>query len=308
MKRRTVPMIVALLLPLLGPVTFFWMFNADEAEAAVVASADGASIHYEVQGAGEPTLVFVHGWSCDAGYWREQVAPFAAAHRVVALDLAGHGASGLERTDYTMAAFGADVVAVLAAEGIDDAILIGHSMGGPVVVEAALAAPQRVRGLIGIDNFQDMHAALTAEQIAGFAGAMQADFAGTVVPWVRSMFPADADPALVEQIAVDMAAAPPAVGISAIAHTLAWMGGGGSGRLPLLAVNLTTISGDRHPTDVAGNRTLVPGFALRLMTDTGHFPMLEKPGEFNGLLAEAIAEFNGEGAAPTAPGALRLEN
>ena len=242
-----------------------------------------------------PALVFVHGWSCDATYWREQVAPFAAAHRVVTVDLAGHGASGLERSDYTMAAFGADVVAVLAAEGIDDAILVGHSMGGPVVVEAALAAPQRVRGLIGVDNFQDMHATLTAEQIAGFAGAMQADFAGTVVPWVKSMFPADADPALVERIAVDMAAAPPAVGVSAISHTLEWMGGSGAERLPLLAVNLTTISSDLHPTDVEGNRALVPGFALRLMADTGHFPMLEKPDEFNGLLAEAVAEFGGEG-------------
>ena len=85
------------------------------------------------------------------------------------------------------------------------------------------------------------------------------------------------------------------------------MAGGGSARLPLLAVNLTTISGDRHPTDVEGNRTLVPGFAVRLMTDTGHFPMLEKPGEFNELLAEAVAEFAGAAEAPRAPGALQVE-
>ncbi len=278
---------------LAGLVALFGTIDARWAEAAVTPSADGTPIHYEVRGEGEPTLVFIHGWSCDGSYWREQIGPFAAAHRVVVLDLAGHGASGQERVDYTMAAFGADVAAVLAAERIDDAILVGHSMGGPVAVEAALAAPERVRGLIGIDNFQDLHATLSAEQIAGFVGAMRADFAGTVVPWVRSMFPADADSALVAQVAADMASAPPAVGISAISHTLAWMGGGGSERLPQLQVNLTTISGDRHPTDVARNRELVPGFAVRLMTGTGHFPMLEKPAAFNGLLAEAMADFAG---------------
>ena len=300
MEHKTVQMIVALALGCA-------MVGAFAAGAAETPSADGTPIHYEAQGAGEPALVFIHGWSCDGGYWRGQVGRFAAAHRVVTLDLAGHGASGLERTDYTMAAFGADVAAVLAAEGLDDAILVGHSMGGPVAVEAALAAPERVRGLIGVDNFQDMHASLTPEQIAGFIGAMRADFAGTVVPWVRSMFPADADSALVAQVSADMAAAPPAVGISAFAHTLAWMSGGGLERLPLLTVNLTTVSGDRHPTDVARNRELVPGFGVRLMVDTGHFPMLEKPSEFNGLLEAAIAEFADGSQAPAAPGGVWLE-
>ena len=304
MERKTVPMLWTLLA---GFAVLSWTIDAKWAAAAVTPSSDGTSIHYEVTGEGEPTLVLIHGWSCDATYWREQIAPFAASHRVVTVDLAGHGASGLERSDYTMAAFGADVVAVLAVEGIDGAVLVGHSMGGPVAVETALAAPQRVRGLIGIDNFQDLHATLTAEQIAGFAGAMEADFAGTVVPWVRGMFPADADSALVGQVAADMAAAPQAVGISAISHTLAWMGGGGVARLPLLTVSLTTISGDRHPTDVEGNRALVPGFAVRLMTDTGHFPMLEKPEAFNALLAEAVAEFADAALVPGAPVGPRLD-
>ncbi len=57
----------------------------------VVSSADGTPIAYESQGTGEPTLILVHGWSCDARYWREQVMHFAARHRVVTVDLAGHG-------------------------------------------------------------------------------------------------------------------------------------------------------------------------------------------------------------------------
>ena len=55
----------------------------------VVPSKDGTPISYEIHGAGEPTLVFVHGWGCDARYWSAQLPYFSKKHRVVTLDLAG---------------------------------------------------------------------------------------------------------------------------------------------------------------------------------------------------------------------------
>ncbi|MBN2128863.1 MAG: alpha/beta fold hydrolase [Sedimentisphaerales bacterium] len=96
----------------------------------VVLSRDGTPVSFEVHGAGEPTLVFVHGWCCDARYWRAQIPHFAKQHRVVTLDLAGHGHSGTARSQYSMQAFGEDVRAVTEAVGADHAILVGHSMGG----------------------------------------------------------------------------------------------------------------------------------------------------------------------------------
>jgi len=60
----------------------------------VVLSKDGTPISYEISGTGEPALLFVHGWSCDARYWRVQVPHFSKKHRVIILDLAGHGHSG----------------------------------------------------------------------------------------------------------------------------------------------------------------------------------------------------------------------
>ncbi len=119
-------------------------------------SSDGVTIAYEAWGKGLPAIVFVHGWSCDRTYWQDQIEFFAADRQVVAIDLAGHGESSMERTDYTIAAFGDDVAVVLERHGITDAILVGHSMGGPVVVEAALLVTDRVRGVIGVDNFQSM--------------------------------------------------------------------------------------------------------------------------------------------------------
>ena len=92
----------------------------------VVRSGDGVPLAFEVHGAGAPALVFVHGWSCDRSYWRGQLRPLAARYRTVAVDLAGHGESGLGRRAWTMAAFGEDVVAVVEQLGLVQLVLIGH--------------------------------------------------------------------------------------------------------------------------------------------------------------------------------------
>ena len=77
-----------------------------------VASSDGVMIHYDVAGQGDTALVFVHCWSGDRTYWSEMMKRFAGDYRVVAMDLGGHGESGLGRDDWTIPAFGADVAAV----------------------------------------------------------------------------------------------------------------------------------------------------------------------------------------------------
>src|SRR5437867_8235652 len=84
-----------------------------------------------------PALVFVHGWSCDSGYWKHQLDHFARNHQVVTLDLAGHGESGLDRENWTLQGFVEDLVAVVETLHLKKAVLIGHSMGGDVIIEAA---------------------------------------------------------------------------------------------------------------------------------------------------------------------------
>src|SRR5690606_25244475 len=96
------------------------------AREGFVPSKDGVRIAWTLRGDGPP-LVFVHGWSCDQAYWREQVDHFAEHHSVVTVDVAGHGKSGLGREEWTIASFGADVAAVLQELDLEGAILIGHS-------------------------------------------------------------------------------------------------------------------------------------------------------------------------------------
>ena len=116
----------------------------------IVLSKDNTPISYEVYGTGEPTLVFVHGWSCDSRYWRMQINHFAQKYRVVVLDLAGHGHSGMTRKCYFMRAFAEDVRAVTEAVDSKTVILVGHSMGGEIVARAAQLMPDRGMGIIGV--------------------------------------------------------------------------------------------------------------------------------------------------------------
>ena len=80
----------------------------DKTDIAI--SADGVPIHYKARGDGDIALVFVHGWCCNRSYWEKQLDHFAPHHRVVTIDLGGHGESGLKRESWSMAAFAGDVV------------------------------------------------------------------------------------------------------------------------------------------------------------------------------------------------------
>src|SRR6266542_552180 len=145
------------------------------AVSGTATSPDRIPIRYHAAGKGDPALVFVHCGGCERSFWDGQVAHFAAKHRVVALDLAGHGQSGAGRKDWTMPAFGQDVVSVVDALGLKRVVLIGHSLGGPVVLEAARRMPGRVAGLVLVDTLVDFEQRLAAEEMEKFLSALQAD-------------------------------------------------------------------------------------------------------------------------------------
>jgi len=132
--------LAALLLSML--MTSVWAGSAATNEK--VASIDGERIAYEVRGKGDLAIVLVHGWSCDRSYFQHQLESFSDRYIVVTPDLAGHGESTLGRENYTIALFGADVAAVVRKLDLKRVVLVGHSMGGDVVVAAARLLKGRV--------------------------------------------------------------------------------------------------------------------------------------------------------------------
>ena len=252
-----------------------------------VLSQDGTKINFLVVGKGEPTLVFIHGWSCDKSYWDDQVKTFSPKYKVVAIDLAGHGGSGITRKNYTIELFGEDVAAVVNKLQLSKVILIGHSMGGAVIIEAAKRLKGKVIGLVGADTYQSFKDDWTAEQKEGFLKSFKENFVVTAKGFVKSMFPKTADSTLVNKIADDMSSAPPEIAISAIRNlffydpipTLKEI------RLPIISINC-----DLYPVAIEENKKYVDSFTVKMMNGVGHFVMLEDKDKFNKLLQEGIDE------------------
>jgi pimeloyl-ACP methyl ester carboxylesterase len=254
-------------------------------ERRTCVASDGVPIVYSAAGSGQTALVFIHGGMADRTFFESQLATFADRYRVIALDLAGHGESGSNRKTWGMAQFGADVKAVADAEKLERVILFGNSLGGPAAIEAALLMPGRVIGVVGIDSFQDIghpdtpeYARLTADATRKRLEAMRSDYTGAMRQMMKLLFHADADPALVAAVERRMLR-------TSREATLAMLEGvegyDSSVRARLLSVPLRAINGDLWPTDVQRIRTVRPDFDAVVMPHTGHYPMLERPQEFN---------------------------
>jgi pimeloyl-ACP methyl ester carboxylesterase len=186
-------------------------------------SPDGVPIQYQVSGKGEPTVVLVHGWAFDHHVWDGQAPHLAARHRVVTLDLAGHGESGGSRAAWTMAAFGEDVKAVVEAVDAGEIVLVGHSMGGPVVLEAARRMPERVKGIVLVDTLLDVEERPPAPEIEAFAGQLQADYAKRVTQMASENLFAPATPTAVrERVLAHVTALPAGVSVAMLRQTWAY--------------------------------------------------------------------------------------
>jgi len=248
------------------------------------ASFDGVPIGYETSGQGTP-LVLVHGWACDRRVWDAQVPHFARTRRVVTIDLAGHGESGAGRADWTMGAFGEDVRAVVDALGLDQVVLVGHSMGGPVILEAAIRLPGRIAALVPVDSLQNVEPRTQPGDEEQFVQPFRADFAASARRFVARLFRPGTDPALVEQIAAGAAAFPAEAGTGILRHSWFY---DARPALRQLTMPIRAINGDLFRTNIEAARRYAPQFDVAFITGVGHYPMIEQPDRFNALLEQAV--------------------
>lgn len=260
-----------------------------EGAPLTIASEDGVPIRYRVYGQGEPALILIHGWAGDSSYWDQQLEFFRKRYTVVTLDLAGHGESGTARGDWSIAAFGADVAAVANRIPNLQLVLVGHSMGGPVALEATRRLKKRVIGIVGVDTFNNIGLPqLTPRELEQRLEPYRRDFATTTRDNVmQRFFKPTSDPNLIRRIADDMASEPPGIGIGAMIgmNYMNYSSALGDINVPLVAIN-----SDRLPTDVDRIRLHASTFRVKIMPGTGHFLMIEEAPRFNQLLEETIQE------------------
>lgn len=138
------------------------------------AVTDGSHIAYADVGEGAPTVVLIHGAFGDRSHYASQIAHLAGRHRVLALDLRGHGESDAPTDGFRVRDFARDVIAVCGAAGVDRAVLCGHSIGGAIALEVAADAPALVAGVVLLDGAVLFPAAVRAGQ-AAFMSALQTE-------------------------------------------------------------------------------------------------------------------------------------
>lgn len=286
------PVVIYTLRLVIFLVILIWTHKDVRAESIwphVVPSKDGTPISYEIQGTGEPTLVFVHGWSCDGRYWRAQLPHFSKNHRVVTLDLAGHGHSGAARSKYTMLAFGEDVRAVADAIGSNNLILIGHSMGGTVIAEAARLMPKRVMGLIGIDTLANIEYPMTRKELDQMAAPLKKNFRTGSRQFVKEMILPSTDARIRDWILADMSAAPPAVALSAMNELMSlYITGEAAKIFDEVRLPVVTVNADLWPINAEANRRHMLSFDAIVLKNADHFLMMNRAEEFNPALEKAI--------------------
>jgi pimeloyl-ACP methyl ester carboxylesterase len=254
-------------------------------------------IHHVVTGQGRPPIVLVHGFACAHSDWDAQVAHLSPRHQIVAVDLRGHGASPCAADECSIERYGADVAEVMRALALPPAVLVGHSMGCRVVVEAALQAPAHTAAIVVVDGSQ-------------FAPAMETTLKETFATpdgyavltrrWFQDMFTASSNPAVVATIIERAGHLPREIGEKVLLDMVRYDTGRltaslGSLRVPVMAIQTTYSNEKRERRSMSVGQTTpylemlracVPSVRIEVIPNTGHFPQIDEADRVSALLAE----------------------
>jgi len=232
----------------------------------------------------------VHGFACTGADWQAQVAHFGANHPTFAPDLRGHGATHARPEDCSIETYGSDIAALLEGKDLKGAVLIGHSMGCRVVLQACLNAPDRVAAIALIDgSFQGSRPPVKIEDYPNVARQM-----------FEQMFlaPSDLGTAIIER-ALRL---PATVGAALFPRMARWDAENmeralAAVKVPLLVIQSTYLNAERKRVALKAGETTpwldlvrrqAPQAQIEIIPDIGHFPQLEVPERVNELLSGLI--------------------
>ncbi len=284
MKKRNEPIIIF--------VTTVWLlfFPANLwAEPRSLTRPGGTTITYEVIGDAkkEETLLLVHCWSCNRGYWRNQIPDLARNYRVVTLDLPGHGDSPTKRERWTLQAVTEEIAAVVKELKLDKFIVVGHSMGGPLSLLLAAMMPGNVKGIVCVDTLHNVEFDFKSEDY----NMTEETFAKSLREFIPLMLHPESDKNLASWLVDQSLKTNRKVALSLLedfdrADFAAMMS---NAKVPIGCVNAVPYNEMSPKTEVDINRKY-GDFEVILMKNVGHYPMLERPEEFTELLKKAIRQ------------------
>lgn len=251
------------------------------------AKYDNGRVHYyDTGGKNKKALVLIHGWTCNADFWTASMGAFPG-YRVIAIDLPGHGQSDKPKTNYSMEYFAKSIDAVLKAAKVTQAVLVGHSMGTPVIRQFYRIYPQETLGLVIVDGPVKPYA--PRNQMETFLTPLRTNYKENATKMIDGMVTPVKTDSLKKTIRDGMLATPDYVGISAMYGMIddaIWTDD--QIKVPVLAI----LNGDRPwPPNTKDTFTSVaPNLEFQSWTGVSHFLMMEKPKEFNDAVRNFITK------------------
>jgi len=244
------------------------------------ATFEGKRVHYQMSGKGDEALIFIHGWTCSSEFWRGQTAAFSSVP-VIAVDLPGHGQSDKPQTDYTMTYFARSIDAVMRDAGVKRTVLIGHSMGTPIVRQFYRLYPDKTLGLVIVDGA--LRLLMPPAQMEALSTQLRANYKAAAPQMVDFMLTPVKDEKLKSEIRAAMLSTPDYVAISAMTGMAdSKIYEPDPIKIPVLAIMA------KSPFWAADTesflRSLAPDLEFHMWDGVSHYLMMEKPDEFNRTL------------------------
>jgi pimeloyl-ACP methyl ester carboxylesterase len=243
---------------------------------------DGITLAYEERGTGSPAFVFVHGWTCDRSFFAPQAEYFGKRHRVVSIDLRGHGQSDKPKGLYPISAYADDIAYLIDALDLGRVVAVGHSMGGITVLQLGAAYPEKVAGIVMVDPAPLAFPPELKAGIEGLVGAIEAGDQGPRRQFIAErLFLPTSDKALVDRVLSVMMAAPAHVASAAMRGILSFDGVKAAARCKVPALHIAATPPLNPPHQMSEwLPTVVNGWTV----GAGHFNMMEAPEQVNGMI------------------------
>lgn len=247
---------------------------------AQAASVDDHAIASHVTGDG-PTIIFIHGYTCDETVWDASIAHFAENYRVVTLDLPGHGESDVPPVEaFSMKLFARAVEAVREEVGAEKVVLVGHSMGGVIIRQYAVMYPDRVAGLVAVDGVMDPRELASYPQEVEVTSQMRASMVefffsdATTEPLRNEIRNMMLNTSSVTATGAMNAMIDPTIRTADVVSAPAY----------------NIVAGSSKTKDEAAHSQVFSDWSQVQVEGTGHFLMMEKPEAFNALLDTFLTE------------------
>jgi pimeloyl-ACP methyl ester carboxylesterase len=272
--------------------------QGERVDTAEVAGSGGVRLAYDIAGAGDPPMIFVHGWGCDRSYFAPQFEHFASGHVVAAMDVRGHGGSGRPNPgpgSYAMEAMADDVAAVAGAAGFSRPVVVGHSLGALIGLAYA-ARYEAIGALVMVDPAPISNEAAKAFFRDSVDAVGRDEDRSWRTAFVSGMF-LPTDVARREAIIRQIPAAAPPIAAALLQAMAEFEGVSALSKIVVPVLSVGSAGPANAPADL---RAACPAITIGQTVGAGHFHQLEVPEQVNAMIERFMA-INGLSARAASP-------